>query len=799
MSYKIVSLRVKNFKCFDHSKYYEFKIDNNRNPVILSGPNGFGKTTFFDAIELLLSKRITRLDKQIENKNKNLGKNLLLNQKDEDGYIVLTLQNEEGLCKTIFAKILKEIVKIDVEKSILYGGVEQQICTEDLDVFLASYHEWNEDPKTDLKYKNNEFNIYYYVSQAESVHFLKKSISDRDNSVGVLLNTESVDRKQDVISRIIGSSPNASGSISNEIKVISEQEIPALVQKYKSLSQGVQIANGQSKNQDLQLYSENNALFFWDNPDIETNTIEDIQRAEKEVERLYYYICNKEDFKNKRKNKDIESVSTHEAISDYMLYKQFINAENMSVADISNEATAIERKVQVFNSAQLFLSERPDAKSYDGNNISTINVLVPKLRDYDFSLVSHLSREIREAEKSLTNNQLIISKLNEARFSLSEAYGRFKDISNSKKTCPYCNTVFSTEAELADGFEDVAKMLEDEDGKDSNRIEGLKKEFCEEIDKVRPVIENFLGDLNNENVNSYISKSMEYRRFVKDSGRVKKVELLNTLLRTSGYVEQGEVFESDIQRVLSSLLINISNPEFDDLVKQYNMASLLEEYGDYLDGKVNSISIEEISHKRDYLTQLICEKNNIELQELKNELRGLIIKKKKLENAKAKLGKLKHIYESNLKDYRKATVESLRIPLLIYTGKILQDYQNGLGVFIDEDGMRFLSNGEAKHDILNTFSSGQLAGFVLAFLFAMNKQYIKEKEDDIGFVLIDDPVQTMDDINIASLIEVMRNDFGDKQIILSTHEADKENYILYKFLKYGMIGQSLNVKETLYN
>jgi exonuclease SbcC len=79
----------------------------------------------------------------------------------------------------------------------------------------------------------------------------------------------------------------------------------------------------------------------------------------------------------------------------------------------------------------------------------------------------------------------------------------------------------------------------------------------------------------------------------------------------------------------------------------------------------------------------------------------------------------------------------------------------------------------------------------------MNRQFIK-KSDDIGFILIDDPVQTMDDINIASLIEVLRNDFSDKQIVLSTHETDKENYILYKFLKYNQKGQSFNVKERLY-
>ena len=108
MQYKIVNLRVKNFKCFDHIQFYEFRIEYYKNPVILSGPNGFGKTTFFDAIELIFSKNITRLDKEIERKNTNLGKNILLNKANEDGYVVLTLKNEQNEFLTIFAKILND-------------------------------------------------------------------------------------------------------------------------------------------------------------------------------------------------------------------------------------------------------------------------------------------------------------------------------------------------------------------------------------------------------------------------------------------------------------------------------------------------------------------------------------------------------------------------------------------------------------------------------------------------------------------------------------------------------------------
>ena len=132
-----------------------------------------------------------------------------------------------------------------------------------------------------------------------------------------------------------------------------------------------------------------------------------------------------------------------------------------------------------------------------------------------------------------------------------------------------------------------------------------------------------------------------------------------------------------------------------------------------------------------------------------------------------------------------------------FDGPEPQNPEYGCRGFIDYKKFRFISNGATKHDILNTFTSGQTSAFVISFMLAMNKLYVGD-DDQLGFLLIDDPVQTMDDINMASLVELLRNEFDDKQIILSTHELEKENYILYKFLKYGKIGQSFNVKDELY-
>lgn len=238
MQYKIVNLRVKNFKCFDNAQFYEFRIEYEKNPIILSGPNGFGKTTFFDAIELIFSKNITRLDKGIEKKTTNLGKNILLNKANEDGYVVLTLRNEQSDCLTIFAKILNNNHKLEVEDSIYYGEISGFISTEELDSFLCSYDDWKDsvDSENLIKYRAKNFNVYYYVSQAESVHFLKRTISDRKNAMNVLLNTGFIDDRKKVVIDLIGNRNGTSGHLINDEIMTLDNELKKKAAILKALS-----------------------------------------------------------------------------------------------------------------------------------------------------------------------------------------------------------------------------------------------------------------------------------------------------------------------------------------------------------------------------------------------------------------------------------------------------------------------------------------------------------------------------------------------------------------------------------
>lgn len=800
MQYKIVNLRVKNFKCFDNTQFYEFRIEYEKNPIILSGPNGFGKTTFFDAIELIFSKNITRLDKGIEKKTTNLGKNILLNKANKDGYVVLTLRNEQSEFLTIFAKILNNNHKLEVENSIYYGEISRFISTDELDSFLCSYDDWKDsvDNENLIKYRAKNFNVYYYVSQAESVHFLKRTISDRKNAMNVLLNTGFIDDRKNVVIDLIGSRNGTSGHLINDEIMALDSELKKKVAILKALSKSNLQAEVENIGYvDLGLYNKDSNLYFWDSSSIAELDNYEIKRGINILEGIISFWENENDYRNYRWNEDISKILKGNSIGDYIDYKDYIINNEVSVQKVEQQLEKWDSTVQIYNRTLFFRQEIPEAGNYKDEDVIALKKLIPQLEKYDFSLIKYITSEILSLKNTLSTNQTIIDKLASARKALKNAKDEYDE---QGVTCPFCNTKFADVTSLNDGFEDVDKLLQIESGSIGERIEQKRKELESAVEKVKEIVHPYVDGLDENTIELLIQRKTSLRGFVGDSGRVANVEKVVKYLADADYMPETEGDNSviDIQSVLSGLVKNITNQEFDNLNIKHKYEKVEEIYGEGIKDIKKQMTVERLKKKFKYLEKVVWEKENTEIYEIKREMKALIIRKEKVTRIRQQLNELSKVYEQSLEEYKNITLKQLRVPLLIYTGKILQDYQNGLGVFVSKGEMRFVSNGDAKHDILNTFSSGQLSGFVLAFLFAMNKQYIKASTDDLGFILIDDPVQTMDDINISSLIEVLRNDFSDKQIILSTHEMDKENYILYKFYKYNKIGQSFNVKEEIY-
>ena len=802
MQYKIVDLRMKNFKCFDDKKYYEFCIDYDKNPVVLSGPNGFGKTTFFDAIELIFSKNITRFDKEIEKKNTNLGKNILLNQANQDGYVVLTLKRGENEFLTLFAKILNSNRKIDVQNSIYYGYSRKYIRTEELDGVIFDYDKWKDviDSETLIRYRIKNFNVYYYVSQAESVHFLKRSISDRKNAMNVLLNTGFIEERKKLVSNLIGSRNGTSGYLINDEIISLDNKIKNLAIKLKTLLKtytNTQIGVEKIENIDLGLYKKDSDLYFWDNSNIVELDASSLKKGIYLLSSIISFLENEIDYGNYQWNKNILKIIDGNSIVDYVNYRDYIVNDSVSIKKIEQQLEKWDSMIQIYNSTLLYRQDSLDAANYKEQDTVMLKKTVPELCKYDFSLIKNISNEIVNLRENLSINQKAIDKLMSARNTLKNAKNEYDE---KGTRCPFCNTEFNDLRLLNEGFEEVGNLLKSESGNIGEKIALKNNELADAIEEVQEILRPYVYGLDENAINLIIKKKTSLKGFASDHGRVANVNKLVKYLVAIEYPseKEGDNLVLDIQRTLSGMIKKIQNEEFNALYDKYRYVDVEKRYGKCINEMKGQVSLEMLKRKVLYLEKLNYEKENTEINEIKQEMKKLILRKEKVTKIRQRLNDLSKLYDNKIEEYKNITLKKLRVPLLIYTGKILQDYQNGLGVFVSKDEMRFVSNGDAKHDILNTFSSGQLSGFVLAFLFAMNKQYIKPSSDDIGFILIDDPVQTMDDINISSLIEVLRNDFADKQIILSTHEIDKENYILYKFYKYNKIGQSFNVKEKIY-
>ncbi|MCJ8349559.1 hypothetical protein [Moritella sp.] len=246
---------------------------------------------------------------------------------------------------------------------------------------------------------------------------------------------------------------------------------------------------------------------------------------------------------------------------------------------------------------------------------------------------------------------------------------------------------------------------------------------------------------------------------------------------------QTELLIKKVKTLYKPVIYDNLSPDLDDLfteVFENNENELLK------------LNIAAIDIKIKYLQQQYAKSR---LQDIKDQEKKYDKEKNTFDNAvtiDANLGNLIRLYTDNVNDYIESISKGIEILFHIYSGRLLQNFHNGLGIFIESDGksISFKDTPNAEHDVIFTMSSGQLSSLVIAFTMALNHKYAKH-----SLLLIDDPVQTMDEINVAGFIDLLRHEFRDRQIFISTHEDHTSSYFRYKFGKADLETQRINFKD----
>ncbi|EOL7102740.1 recombinase RecF, partial [Escherichia coli] len=210
------------------------------------------------------------------------------------------------------------------------------------------------------------------------------------------------------------------------------------------------------------------------------------------------------------------------------------------------------------------------------------------------------------------------------------------------------------------------------------------------------------------------------------------------------------------------------------------------------------VTAEDLKDKEQYISIKANEAQSSRLQTCINDLK--IIEKETLaaQKAQGKIEKLRSILKKTEQNYTDQTISAIEFIFHIYSGRLIQNYQRGLGLFIESrEGtqLRFLTAEKSEHDAVMSMSSGQVSALSLAFFLALNKVYAR-----VPLILIDDPSQSLDEVNVASLTDLLRCELKHCQLVVSSHEDDISAYMRYRFDRAGLTASSLNMqllaKET---
>ncbi|MCT9282784.1 hypothetical protein B9X85_04580 [Acinetobacter baumannii] len=767
MKWKINKLEIRNFKAFEQV-VFDFDCAT---LLTLEGPNGFGKTTVYDALELAFTGRIDRISRLCNeimlSAQKNYDDNLFWNKKlkEEDILIKLELINIDNGAEFVFArkafvndlKVIQnnkannfDVFKIFLLKNFYDNSFEKIITQEELEDSLGD------------KFIDN-YNVVNYLEQGQNQFIFSKNLKERKDSIKKLLNTEEV---SEVIKNC--------GDIERKItrKINSEK----LDQKIVNLQARIKEINMSDLNLDSDMVyrqlSTSKVVPLWD---LESYNFFENNDVVSDVEKIFSQFIdlfeNYEKLDVWIKNKKIDKF-----LSKYS--NDLMNVVKIGKYIGEYEAIKIQsEKFKILNKAVGYLSE--DLSLITREMLDEIKYLIKF--DIDVFLKNNEILIEKKRRVSILNEEILT--INSARQKLIESH-----LNSSDNKCLLCDSLFDTHEVLISALDiktasinasnklelDEIKKLEDQQFLVINQNKDEIKKAIEDID----FNESLFNELDlNKGRFSILEKIIGWLR----SNEIKIFDYYFTLVnsiveqRFNDLILSIKKIKKDVDLNISTKFIEVLENSFEkiDDVLLLNRAVLIEKFN-YFKVKKNEFRNEQI---------LKLKKEIFEIQEIKRVRESLRLK---INTLKTELSNLE-------KAYSKKIISEIELTFHIYSGRLIQNYQRGLGIFIDEgdgDRLRFCTAEKSAHDATLAMSSGQLSALSLAFFLSLNRVYANSP-----FILIDDPAQSLDDINIASLSDLLRCELKDRQLFLSSHEDDISAYLRFRFKRVGLSQKTFNIQK----
>lgn len=793
----IKEVRIQNFKIY-RDKTFKFS----KKIALITGSNGFGKTTLVDAIEWCLTGSIRRVENIFNERNstvteKNRGENL-------KGIIKNDKCNRHDKVKVS--------IKLDIngDEVELYREQSEEILNSNSNLVFLSEIKDNNRLILEEYISNNTFYNYNVCDNYKGFEFLRR------------------DRKE--VLEMFKDFLNDRSNIENIVKNL--DKVKCLIQH-------------NIENRKLKLVS-----------DIK---VEEMKKAIEEIRKEIAYVSYPQKKIYEGEELDIDKLSLEGKTTQLKnLYKYGFNFSKQKLdelivyVNLNNNIDTLKHIESILAKNEKEIKYCIENRCYDVSKIDSITKQIEVLKNIVGD--TNKTTTIEDIEKIINENRSIFSNIDYEEHikiikKLKEEYSKQDKVILSLQNG---NEVIEALSDIVKGRKGILKYKEE--GNDICPLCGSEEKFkyFSNISDVAIFADKYIRETKS-NISDLKYSNNEMIKIIKEELSSLKNKLLNKLNLVlddkiklkdefrSIYTKYKDIFEtlkllnieinSDLKENIELSLITKQHQIYDDkyileCIKNVQTLFELLNVKEKLD--VNDINnLKYIKRKIEYKcdnsiveidfnSKLLIEKiiylksilNNEKIVEKQKELDNIINENSKINADITILEDRKSFIESKInsirdtkKELEKIEIESVGPYMFEIFNKIIK-HSTIKNIELKRDSARtggiVLQDGNGNN-LMNIFSQGQLGVLMLSYFFA--NMFRLRENSPLKSYFIDDITSCLDDINILSFIDTIKYILNMKdnivnQIFICTCNDNLEKLIIHKMQSFNIEGE--NIKFTAF-
>ena len=530
---KIRKILLYNFKNFRN----ETVIDFSDGITFLVGPNGYGKTTIFDAIELGLTGNLSRINK-VTAENIVYNKPFFQNEIGQPVIIKLWLEKMNGDQLVIVRKLVNSFTESKNIFAPLKSASQFKLFRQ-VEVSESNFRSTDNIKLEDItqssintflgingKYEIEKiFNLFNYIQQEETTFFLKQTEYERGDSLSFLVKTDKIEKKIEKINTVTNVIRKKISDFKGQLQNLKQQELSDV--SYHRLFNHREFVF--DRETPFSIANLDKLLTY-------QNTLQNIIDFKKNFSIGEY---NRKTERDKRKKDIAGDRAIKQALYFSMLSPNILKSNSQWLWEkysLDNpklfEYVLLENYLQSYERVVHDCNRRKQLNTYLTNLSSDITEMTEQSITYtqndrlsgDFELLKIQVVKFQSLRNNASQVDKNLSELRQLRSNLGNKFDELRHRHIDENKCPFCNSQFQTFEELKQAYDSYKNYLTEISSQSSlqlqeaqlllnERIQQLKQKIIDEINSLSIDVDKNLLDRLQKLKNSYQSYSQNVEGF----------------------------------------------------------------------------------------------------------------------------------------------------------------------------------------------------------------------------------------------------------------------------------------------